>query len=85
MERTIKMTTKEMFIAEIEKIKRADLKEVALELVDEIPEYFWVVPASSSGKYHPEISLGDGGLVRHSIMVSRIAEDLVRCEGRVVA
>ena len=74
------MTTKEMFIAEIEKIKRADLKEVALELVDEIPEYFWVVPASSSGKYHPEISLGDGGLVRHSIMVSRIAEDLVRCE-----
>ena len=26
---------------------------------------FWTIPASSSGKYHPEQSRGEGGLVRH--------------------
>lgn len=29
------------------------------------PDYFWTVPCSTSGKYHPQISLGEGGLVRH--------------------
>ena len=29
------------------------------------PEHFWKIPASTSGKYHPQIVLGEGGLVRH--------------------
>lgn len=34
--------------------------------------------ASSSGKYHPIADLGEGGLVRHSIMVAEIAGILMR-------
>lgn len=29
------------------------------------PDYFWSVPCSTSGKYHPKVSIGPGGLVRH--------------------
>ncbi len=71
---------KDLFLVEISKIKNEKLKSVALKMVDDIPEYFWHEPASSSGKYHPTCDLGDGGLVRHSIMVSRVADDLVTSE-----
>lgn len=70
-------SNKELFKAFINKeINDSDLREFALYLTDEIPEYFWTIPASSSGKYHPITDLGEGGLVRHSLMVARIALDL---------
>ena len=47
------------------------LCKFALELVDSVPAYFWTEPASSTGKHHPEFSLGEGGLARHSLMVHR--------------
>lgn len=47
------------------------LCKFALELVDKVPEYFWVDAASSTGKHHPEHDLGEGGLARHSLMVYR--------------
>ena len=37
-----------------------------------IPEYWESVPASSSGKYHSRISLGEGGLMRHTLALVRI-------------
>lgn len=46
-----------------------DIKEFALRVVNELPKYWWMAPASSTGKYHPEYSLGDGGLLKHSIAV----------------
>lgn len=42
------------------------------------PEYFWEIGASSSGKYHPEFSQGEGGLVRHTKAVVMFAEELLR-------
>ena len=45
-------------------------------MVDLLPDYFFEVPASSTGKYHPEFSLGDGGLVRHTKFAVRIAHEL---------
>ena len=48
-----------------------DIKEFALVLLDDLPEYIWHVGASSTGKYHPEYSLGDMGLMRHQIAVAR--------------
>lgn len=71
---------KDKFIKEVNKINDVALKGVALSMVDDIPEYFWTIPASSSGKYHPACDLGEGGLVRHSIMVATCAEDLVVSE-----
>ena len=40
------------------------------------PRYFWTVPASSSGKYHPQYALGDGGLVRHVKAAVKFANNL---------
>lgn len=42
------------------------------------PSYFWKIGASSSGKYHPAFSQGEGGLVRHTKAVVMFAEELLR-------
>lgn len=48
--------------------------------LDGLPDYFWEVPASSTGKYHPNYSLGVEGLKRHVQGAMRIAIELFRCE-----
>ena len=75
-----KINWKNEFKKEIEQISDNKLKTAAYKMAAKLPNYFWKVPASSSGKYHPKCDLGDGGLVRHSIMVTRAAEDLVISE-----
>jgi uncharacterized protein (DUF3820 family) len=52
-------------------IANEDIREFARVLVDGLPDYIWHVGASSTGKYHPAYSLGDGGLMRHQIAVVR--------------
>ena len=74
------MDMKMQFMDEIDKIENDKLKKVAKKMAKDLPDYFWHVAASSSGKYHPACDLGDGGLVRHSIMVCTCAMDLVTCE-----
>ena len=32
-----------------------------------VPDYFFEISASSTGKYHPRFSLGEGGLLRHTL------------------
>ena len=48
-----------------------DIKEFATVLLEGLPEYIWHVGASSTGKYHPAYSLGEGGLMRHQMAVVR--------------
>ena len=45
-----------------------------------VPVYFYQVAASSSGKYHPKYTLGEGGLVRHTKAAVQIAETLLGLE-----
>ena len=52
-------------------IVNEDVREFAKVLVDGLPNYIWEVGASSTGKYHPAYSLGEGGLMRHQIAVVR--------------
>ncbi len=54
-----------MFEKELSYIRNTIVREVAEEGVSLIPDYFYHVPASSSGKYHPQYALGEGGLYRH--------------------
>ena len=55
--------------------------EIIIAYLNEIvPDYFWNVPASSSGKYHPEMSSGEGGLVRHTIMAAEVLLQLSRLD-----
>lgn len=65
-----------MFINEIGDIKDADLKVLATELIANADDYFFMVAASSSGKYHPPFDLGEGGLVRHTRCVAFVAKSL---------
>ena len=62
-----------MFANEIGDIYDKDLKELATELIANADDYFFTVPASSSGKYHPPFDLGCGGLVRHTRCVAFMA------------
>jgi 23S rRNA maturation-related 3'-5' exoribonuclease YhaM len=45
-------------------------------LNEKVPDYFFKVPASSTGKYHPAYTLGEGGLLRHTRGAVRIAYEL---------
>lgn len=48
--------------------------------IGELPDYFFTIPASSAGKYHPQYALGEGGLVRHTKAAVRIAYTLLGLE-----
>ena len=48
-------------------------EEVRKFINDFVPDYFFEVAASSTGKYHPNYALGQGGLVRHTQAAVRIA------------
>lgn len=48
------------------------MKELAINLANTIPDYWYHVPASSSGKYHPSYALGEGGLARHTFAACEI-------------
>ena len=53
-------------------IENDDLRILAGEMIKTVPEYWYHVGASSTGKYHPEYSLGEGGLMRHTVALVRI-------------
>lgn len=66
---------------EIDTLKFTDIRSFGISLLNNVPDYFFSVPASSSGKYHPVGDLGEGGLVRHSIAVKRMLEHLMEPYG----
>lgn len=66
-----------IFKKEYSYIKDINIKKDLKYLVSILPDYFFEIPASSTGKYHPSFSLGDGGLVRHTKVAVRIAHELL--------
>lgn len=71
------MEKKEIFSKEYSYIKNKKYVENIRIIIDLLPDYFFEVAASSTGKYHPSFSLGEGGLVRHTKVVVRIAYELL--------
>lgn len=71
----VKMFKKELELIEDDEIR--GLIETCLRLA---PGYFFSIPASSTGKYHPKYALGEGGLVRHTKAAVKIANDLLNLE-----
>lgn len=65
------------FVRELEYIKNSDIRESLKIMIDLLPDYFFVVAASSTGKYHPEYATGEGGLLRHSKAAMRIGYELL--------
>ena len=67
------MTNEQLYLVQpvLDTFENEDIKQFAIALLDNIPDYIWHVGASSTGKYHPAYSLGEGGLMRHQIAVVR--------------
>lgn len=54
------------------------INAVTTMLCEYVPDYFWQIPASSGGKYHPKFAHGIGGLLRHVQATLIIAYELFR-------
>lgn len=63
-----------LFANELNDIQDSNLRQFAVQLLVNAPEYFFTVPASSSGKYHPYFAREVGGLVKHTRCVIFYAE-----------
>lgn len=72
----------EIFKTELDYISDPKIREFTEKVLLEVPEYFFHVAASSTGKYHPTYSLGEGGLVRHTQAAVRIAVELFKMSER---
>lgn len=53
--------------------KKNDIKY----LVSKLPDYFFEISASSTGKYHPDFASTSHGLVKHTKVAVRIAKELL--------
>lgn len=71
---------KEIFNDILNTFENEDIKEFAIKVIDGFDPYIYHVPASSTGKYHPQYSLGDGGLIRHTIAVVRFLNHMFGVE-----
>ncbi|MBQ2640080.1 MAG: hypothetical protein IJF92_04925 [Bacilli bacterium] len=71
------MEREEMFLDELSYINDEDLSECLLNIINMLPDYWFSEAASSTGKYHPEYALGNGGLLRHSKAAMRIGYELL--------
>lgn len=56
-------------------IDDGDVRHVTASLTARAPEYFWRVPASTSGYHHPACN-GDRGLWAHTLMLSTVIDRL---------
>ena len=54
-----------VFEVEFKYIKDDDIRKDAEYLISNLPDYYFEVDASSTGKYHPKYASGKGGLSRH--------------------
>ena len=68
------------FEEELKYIKKEKYRENAKKLIELLPDYFFIVAASSTGKYHPSFALGEGGLLRHTKVAVKIANELLNDE-----
>ncbi len=68
-----------IFQKELSLIHDKDIRNFVVECFDKLcPDYFWTCPCSTTGKYHPQVSLGVGGLVRHTKLAVWWGLELIR-------
>lgn len=73
------MNKSDFFEREIQFIEDIDLQDFVRFFFNErCGDWFWKSGASSSGKYHPQFTKGEGGLVRHTKAVAWVCEELLR-------
>ena len=73
------MNKSDFFEREIQLIVDINLQDfVRFFFNEKCGDWFWKSGASSSGKYHPQFTKGEGGLVRHTKAVAWVCEELLR-------
>lgn len=73
------MNKSEFFEREIQLIESVDLQDFVRWFFDEkVGNWFWKSGASSSGKFHPQFTKGEGGLVKHTRAVVWVCEELLK-------
>jgi hypothetical protein len=65
---------------EIDMIEHPILQLLVAECVENAPDYFFEMLASTTGKFHPAYTLGEGGLIKHTKAAVKIAKDLLSLE-----
>jgi hypothetical protein len=68
------------FNKEYKYIRNKNIQKDLKFLVNLLPDYFFEIPASSTGKYHPNYAQGEHGLVRHTKAAVRIAVEFFNDE-----
>lgn len=64
------------FLKELNFISNPRIRQFTENILTMLPDYFFIIPASSTGKYHPSYTLGEGGLTKHVKAAIRIAHGL---------
>lgn len=67
----------DIFKDELLYIKDERLRKALSTLINHVPDYFFKVAASSTGKYHPAYAIGEGGLLRHTKAAARFGFELL--------
>ena len=70
------MNKADVFKKELSYVKNKKYVDCAKNMIELLPDYFFSIPASSTGKYHPGFAQGDGGLVRHTKVAVRMCYEL---------
>ena len=71
---------KELLKQELDYIKNERIKKAGETLIELVPDYFFKVPASSTGKYHPSFLQFVGGLLRHTKVAAIIGKEILNLE-----
>lgn len=70
----------DIFTSELNTIINLNIRKFCVEMLDDAPDYFFVIPASSTGKFHPKFAQNEQGLIRHTKALVGIANDLLALE-----
>lgn len=65
----------------IRAIKDSTIRKFTRSCLEEAPPYFWHIPASSSGKWHPVWAVMESGLLRHTVLAIYLGKELARTFG----
>ena len=69
-----------LFEKEIDYMEIENIKDFFKQAITLVPDYFFEVPAASSGKFHSALECGFGGLVYHTKSVAKVANYLVNLQ-----
>ena len=75
------MYNADSFSKELDMIRCPDIRKFVYNILKKAPPYFYTAASSSSGKYHPAQSNGEGGLVRHTKATAYFAHEFCACYG----